>query len=70
MLVICCFLSVRLATALLMSVWAIPTSTYRLLVFSDFRQPEISRQVSFSVGFSFFAWAERSHTGHVYSAAE
>ena len=42
----------------------------RLLVFIDFRQSVISQQVSFSVGVSFFAWAERSHTGHAYSAAE
>ena len=48
----------------------IPAGTYRLLVFVGFRLPVISRQVSFRAGFSFFAWAERSYTGHAYSAAE
>ncbi len=33
--------SVRLATALLVSHWAIPASMARLLVFVRFRQPEI-----------------------------
>ena len=70
MSVICRFLSVRLATPLHVSSGAILANTYRLLVFVDFRQPVISLQVSFSAGFSFFACAERSHTGHAYSAAE
>ena len=68
--IVCRVHSVRLATALLMSDGAIPASMGRLLMLVGFRQPVIIRQVSFSVAFSFFAWAERSHTGQAYSAAE
>ena len=68
--VVCRVRTVRLATALLMPGGVIPSSTGRLLVFVGFRQPEIIRQVSFSVAFSFFAWVERSHTGQAYSEDE
>ena len=68
--VVCRVRSVRLATALLMSDWAIPASTGRLLVFVGFRQPVIIRLVSYSVASSFFEWVERSHTGQAYPAAE
>ena len=61
--VACRVRSVRLATALLMSDGAMPTSVGRLLVFVGFKQPVIIRQVSFSVASSFFASVERSHTG-------
>ena len=47
--VVCRVRSVQLATALLMSDWAIPASTGRLLVFVGIRQLVIIRQVSFSV---------------------
>ena len=68
--IVCCALSVRLATALLMSDGEIPASMGRLLVLVGFRQSVIIRQVSFSVAFSFLVWVERSHTGQAYSAAE
>ena len=51
----------------LVSGLAVPTSTYRLFMFVDFRLPVISRQVSINVAFRIFAWAQRSHTGHAYS---
>ena len=68
--VVCRVRSVRLATALLMPVGAIPASTGRLLVFVGFRHPVIILPVSFSAASSFFAWVEHSYTGQAYSAAE
>ena len=59
--VICHVRSVRLATALLTSVGAIPASTGSQLVFVGVRQPVIIRQVSFSMAFSFFAPGKHAH---------